>query len=59
LASDIYLSAKQLSERIPFSTKALEKMRAMRRGPNWLHVGRRVLYRWSDVIAWLERGGIQ
>ena len=51
-----YLSPTQLSRHVPYTPKALEAMRARRIGPPWIICGRRVVYKWSDVVAWLEGG---
>jgi hypothetical protein len=54
---DHYLSAAEVAERIPFTVKALETLRARGKGPRWSSVGRRIVYLWSDVVAWIESGG--
>jgi excisionase family DNA binding protein len=52
-----YLSPTEVARLIPISLKTLEKKRARGEGPKWRTVGRRVLYKWADVVAWIESGG--
>jgi hypothetical protein len=54
-----YLSPAQVAERTPFTVKALEKMRALGKGPKWRRTGRRIVYEWSDVVDWIEKWGDQ
>jgi len=54
---DIYLSPSQLADRAPFSVKSLETMRARGKGPPWRLVSRRIVYKWSEVVVWIEQGG--
>lgn len=51
-----YLSAAEVAERTPFTAKALETKRHKGQGPKWHACGRRIVYRWSDVVAWIEGG---
>jgi hypothetical protein len=37
----------------------LAQLRYLGRGPKFIKVGRKVLYRWSDVADWLDRNTIQ
>lgn len=37
----------------------LAQLRYTGRGPKFIKVGRRVLYRWSDVADWLDRNTMQ
>jgi hypothetical protein len=37
----------------------LAQFRYMGRGPVFIKVGRKVLYRWSDVADWLDRNTMQ
>jgi hypothetical protein len=56
IVADAYLSAEGVSHLTPFSKKALEIKRARGGGPHWSRVGRRIVYRWADVVAWIEGG---
>jgi hypothetical protein len=47
-------SPKQVAEKLFMSEAALAQLRFRGRGPRFCKVGRRVLYRWSDVNAYLE-----
>jgi predicted DNA-binding transcriptional regulator AlpA len=38
---------------------SLAQKRYLGNGPKFIKTGRRVLYRWSDVLAWLEKNTIQ
>ncbi len=50
-----YLSDTQIPEAgFPFSTSWLRKRRIMGGGPTWLKIGRRVVYRESDLNRFLE-----
>jgi hypothetical protein len=37
----------------------LAQLRYTGRGPKFIKVGRRVLYRWSDIADWLDRNTMQ
>ena len=54
---DAYVATIEAHNRSSVSVKSFEKMRARGQGPKWKRVGRRVLYRWGDVVAWIEAGG--
>jgi hypothetical protein len=54
---ELYLNTTKVAERTSFTVKALESLRARGKGPRWRAVGRRVVYLWADVVAWIERGG--
>jgi hypothetical protein len=41
------------------TTAALAQDRYKGTGPKFIKRGRRVLYRWSDVLEWLDRNTIQ
>jgi hypothetical protein len=49
-----YLDDRQLAQRTPFSRAHWQKMRQRGDGPVYRKVGRRCLYRWADVVAWIE-----
>ncbi len=51
-----YLTTEQVAAMTGFSIKALEMMRYREVGPSFRRVGRRrIRYRLSEVVAWLER----
>jgi hypothetical protein len=47
-------SPKQVAEALFMSEAALAQLRFRGRGPRFVKVGRRVLYRWSDVNTYLD-----
>ena len=47
----VYLSQKQLARRWRMSHRTLERWRQLSRGPVWLKIGGRVLYRVEDVVV--------
>ena len=49
-----YLSPAEVAKRTPFTVKALEVKRHKGEGPKWRSCGRRIIYKWSDVVAWIE-----
>ena len=49
-----YLSPADVAKRTPFTVKALEVKRHKGEGPKWHACGRRIIYKWSDVVAWIE-----
>lgn len=48
------ITTDELAKRLHSSAKSLERWRLTGQGPRYTTAGRRVLYRWSDVEAWLE-----
>jgi Helix-turn-helix domain len=46
-----HLDQKQLAERWLISQRTLEQWRWQGRGPRYLKIGRRVIYRMSDIDA--------
>ena len=48
------LTTKQAAESLSLSMTTLEKYRVYGGGPRFLHLGRAVRYRVSDLDAWLE-----
>ena len=52
---EAYLSPRDVARRIPYSIKTLERLRHMKRGPRWSKVGRRIFYKWTDVVSWIEK----
>lgn len=49
-----YVDDRALEERTPLSRSWYQQARIRGSGPPWIKVGRRALYRWADVVAWLE-----
>lgn len=43
-----------LAQRTPIARVTWQVMRRDEEGPPYYRVGRRCLYRWSEVVAWLE-----
>ncbi len=58
--SETYLNDKEVSARYPVNERSLQRWRNTGDGPPYIRVGaRRVLYRESDIIAWMERKTFQ
>lgn len=49
------LTVDELSEVLGVSEATLANWRAKKKGPAWVKVGRRVLYRREAVAEWLKR----
>ena len=45
---------RQVAECLHTTEQGLAQMRYRGQGPRFVKAGRKVLYRWSDVNAWLE-----
>lgn len=52
--TDEYLDERQLAERTPISRATWRRMRAAGGGPPARRVGRRVVYHWPSVRAWID-----
>ena len=54
--TDTFVDTQELAERTGVSaiTWARKRCLGAPHTPKYLRIGRRVLYRWSDVEAWLE-----
>lgn len=53
--TDGYATPEDLTERWPGTTRGgLAQQRYLGRGPKFVKIGRRVLYRWADVYAYEE-----
>jgi excisionase family DNA binding protein len=52
---DPLLTDDEVAERLRIGARTLEKWRGQGGGPRFIRVGRRPLYKSSDVDAWLER----
>jgi hypothetical protein len=48
------LTASEVAEQLRSSTDTLKYWRFIGKGPNWLRVGRHILYRQSALDAYLE-----
>ena len=51
-ANDV-LTQDQLAARLHLSVRTLERMRQEGSGPRFSKLGKKILYRWADVEAWL------
>jgi hypothetical protein len=51
--------AVEVAEYLRTTTAALAQDRYKGSGPKFIKRGSRVLYRWSDVLEWLDRNTIQ
>lgn len=49
----------EVAEYLHTTTAALAQDRYKGTGPKFIKRGRRVLYRWSDVLEWLDRNTIE
>jgi Helix-turn-helix domain len=49
----------EVAEYLHTSTASLAQDRYRGTGPKYIKRGSRVLYRWSDVLEWLERNTFQ
>lgn len=53
-AGDEYVGPEQLRKRLGLANSSLYRWRTTGEGPPFSKIGRRVVYRWSDVVAWFE-----
>lgn len=53
--SEIFLTSDQLAKRWVIRTETLSQWRWNGRGPQYLKIGRRVLYRLEDVLCFEEQ----
>ena len=54
VAEPVYVDDRELARRTSIARATWQKMRHEGRGPAVRKVGRRCVYRWSEVVAWLE-----
>ena len=54
LCNDVWLTQKKLATELDLSERTLERMRTDGSGPRFAKAGKKVLYRRSDVEAWLQ-----
>lgn len=50
-----YVDDRDLARRTPISRAQWQLWRQKNDGPPWFKVGRRCIYKWADVQAWLEK----
>jgi hypothetical protein len=55
---DDYLSPEEQAEELDTSTRTLARWRAMRCGPPYTRVGRKLKYRRRWTAAWIERHAV-
>ena len=53
-----FVDDRQLAERTPIKRETWQQWRMRGDGPRFFRVGRRVLYRWSEVADWIERRAV-
>ena len=53
ILSEDYLTDSETAAELRLTTRTLARWRAERRGPAWLRVGRRVMYRRASIERWL------
>lgn len=53
-ATPDYVDDRTLAARTPISRVQWQVMRREGKGPAFYRIGRRCLYRWAEVTAWLE-----
>jgi len=51
-----FVSTREAARILGLSPRTLEKMRTTGEGPEFLKLGRRVVYTEKDLYAWAERG---
>jgi hypothetical protein len=49
----LFLDTKELAKLLKISANTLAKWRLLGKGPKFHHVGRRIIYYWLEVLAWL------
>lgn len=49
-----YVDDRVLAQRTSLSRSYWQALRQRGEGPQWRKIGRRVIYRWTDVVAWLD-----
>ncbi|KAB2897334.1 MAG: helix-turn-helix domain-containing protein [Kofleriaceae bacterium] len=52
--SSEYVDDRVLAARTPISRITWQVMRQRGGGPPFSKIGRRCVYRWADVVAWIE-----
>lgn len=54
---DDWICTKELARRTGTPVNTWEKMRSEHRGPPYGRIGRKVMYNWPVVVAWMEKNG--
>lgn len=52
---DVHINEKNLAARLLLSVRTLQRWRWQGKGPPYLKLGRRVVYRLSDIVDWEVR----
>lgn len=55
LTTETILTTEQLATKLGAPVNTIHYWRAQGIGPKGIKVGKRILYRWDDVLAWLEQ----
>ncbi len=50
----VYVDDRELAKRTSIARITWQTMRARGQGPAYFKLGRRVLYRWTEVEEWIE-----
>lgn len=50
-----YVDDRDLAKLTPISRAHWQAMRSNGEGPPWRKLGRRVVYCWDEVVAWIEQ----
>lgn len=56
-APDEWVDERDLAKRLPFSRVTWQNWRRRGQGPRYYKVGKRCLYKWGEVVAWMEAQG--
>jgi predicted DNA-binding transcriptional regulator AlpA len=54
-----YVDDRELAARTPISRVTWQTWRARGSGPPYYQIGRRRLYKWAEVMAWLDQRRIE
>lgn len=54
-----YIDDKTLEARTPFKRNFWQKKRVTGDGPPYVKVGRRCVYKWHEVVAWMESQAVK
>ena len=55
-----YLSMDELADLTPWSKDAIKKLmkrETLQRGRHWFHFGRRIVFKWSEIVSLIENEG--
>ncbi len=53
-----YVDDRELARRTPIKRETWQAWRLRGEGPRFFRVGRRCVYRWSEVAEWIERRAV-